>query len=493
MEYLYHGSKQTGLTQLLPHRSTYGTYVHATPDQTLATVFSGKNGNDFLYALFRTSKQDPWQLVERIPGGFEANFHTKSSIYKLNADSFKDIATGFLELVSDQPVDVLEEELIEDVYQRLIELHEQNLIHIYFYPNRRKEIPEDDHDLVEKCLSWAKLDHKRLDATVFENLLFLHPKLLEAVNERAMEIQPDFVPFTPSDLLSIFDKQVFFQIIDPNKERFFTSASLQYLSIYPEWSTQIEEKMKVLEKSKEEQISFMIDVIANKFSYLSPSQILQVKNHYGQDPREVVQIGRELYSIYQALVCDQEKKNVPLKKEITDHSILLIGPMGTGKSTIARELKSRLGFPNYSLDHRDQWHTLYLMKDFFSTDEEFELFLTNYILHQLTEATIVDFGAGHSVYTDPEKEKKLKQLLSPFRSIVLLLPSEDLKESLQILNERKGILPTDEKAQRNWKFLTNPTNYEICTLICYTKNKIPQQVADEIILRTKSEKEKESI
>ncbi|UCJ13977.1 MAG: hypothetical protein JWS08_09770 [Phormidium sp. PBR-2020] len=49
---------------------------------------------------------------------------------------------------------------------------------------------------------------------------------------------------------------------------------------------------------------------------------------------------------------------------------------------------------------------------------------------------VIDFGAGHSVYEDNSLFQRVQRVLAPYPNIVLLLPSSDLNESVQILNER---------------------------------------------------------
>ena len=71
MKILYHGSREHGLKRLEPRKSTHGVYVYATPEKVLALVFSSKCGDDLTYGLGRIGKNNPWNLVEKIPGAFE--------------------------------------------------------------------------------------------------------------------------------------------------------------------------------------------------------------------------------------------------------------------------------------------------------------------------------------------------------------------------------------------------------------------------------------
>lgn len=65
------------------------------------------------YPLFRNSNDELWQLVERVPKGFDEMFNNSASIYALSDAGFKDIKTGFAEVLSETGGDVQKEEKIE--------------------------------------------------------------------------------------------------------------------------------------------------------------------------------------------------------------------------------------------------------------------------------------------------------------------------------------------------------------------------------------------
>lgn len=48
---------------------------------------------------------------------------------------------------------------------------------------------------------------------------------------------------------------------------------------------------------------------------------------------------------------------------VAQNSILIIGPMGTGKSTIARMISTNLNMPQISLDNREQLKQFYSNKN----------------------------------------------------------------------------------------------------------------------------------
>ena len=138
MKFVYHGSKEHNLKRLEPRKSTHGNYVYATSDKVLALHFSARCGDDLVYDIghFDNDKFGPWELVENIPGGLEKMYSNSSSIYTLSSETFKNINTGFEEVVSNTSVDVIDEEYYESVYDEIMNLEKKGLIKIYRYPNQ---------------------------------------------------------------------------------------------------------------------------------------------------------------------------------------------------------------------------------------------------------------------------------------------------------------------------------------------------------------------
>ena len=435
------------------------------------------------YSLFRNSKDEPWQLVERVPMGFDLMFNNSASIYTLSDTNFKNIKTGFAEVVSETSVDILKEERINNVYQKLEELQTSGLIKIYRYPDRPKNIPLDDYDLIEKELMQAQRRNKPITRENFERLLLLHPKLLKKVNSVASLKIKDFIPFKQEDLIDIFEKFILMQMIYPSKEQFIKPAFKEITKAYPEFLSVLQNKLKIFEKSKEEKITFLFNTISKSRKNIPQELVEKEKIKYLQDTRSFSVIGQEIINIGRKINMIEKIINKSINEDVLNNSVILIGPMGTGKSTVGKLLSNKLNIPRISLDNNEQLSNIYQQRDNFKNFKEFELYLTGTVLTNLSTPTVIDFGAGHSIYENPIMFLEIQKLLKKFKNVVLLIPSTNIEESLAILNKRKGIESGSKLDYDNRHFITNHCNYDLATIIQYTKDKYPDEITNELLQR----------
>jgi shikimate kinase len=186
-----------------------------------------------------------------------------------------------------------------------------------------------------------------------------------------------------------------------------------------------------------------------------------------------------------------------------NQKIILIGPMGAGKTTIGKLLSERLGLLNISLDEirqlyydeagydndtAKQIHNERGMAGILEYWKPFEAHSVERVLQDYDEC-VIDFGAGHSVYDDEVLFTKVKEALEPYPNVVLLLPSVDQEESIQILNTR---IPSDAPPEiipwykeMNAYFVHHHANRDLAKIVIYTQNKTPDETCDEIIGKLK--------
>lgn len=298
MGILYHGSSQKGITRLEPHKSTHGCYVYATPYKELAIIFSSKCGDDYTYALYRYKKTDPWILVERIPEAFNAMFNNSASIYTLSDETFKEIHTGFPEMVSKVGVNVCNEEHLDSVYAAIKNMANEGKIKLYAYPEKPNDMPMDSSDLIDKLIRQHQRNNQKVRKKSFERLILLHPYLIDKVNQKMQELSLNVKPYQKEDLIWLFENTVVKQAVYPEKEQYLKSIVISISNSYPELLSVLNEKLLILNKSKVEKIAILINNLPNMFQNIPATFILQLGIKYSKDERSFSEIGKEILELF---------------------------------------------------------------------------------------------------------------------------------------------------------------------------------------------------
>lgn len=188
-------------------------------------------------------------------------------------------------------------------------------------------------------------------------------------------------------------------------------------------------------------------------------------------------------------------------------TIVLIGPMMAGKSTIGRLLSERLGLPQFILDDLrwEYFNEIGYDEDEarrIATSEAGRLGLLDYwkpfevhaVERVLTDHSncVIDFGAGYTVQKDEALFGRVQRALAPYKHVILLLPSPDLEESITILNERMAALLREHNQpeehvpdvlKANEEFVRHPANGRLAKWVSYTQGKTPEETCMEIVKR----------
>ncbi len=180
--------------------------------------------------------------------------------------------------------------------------------------------------------------------------------------------------------------------------------------------------------------------------------------------------------------------------------IILIGPIGAGKSTIGKLLAERLGIPQVAMDNVRFGYYKEIGYDEALADElgrqegfaakyrywkPFEIYAVERVLSEHHDC-VTDFGGGHSVYEDDALFERARRALAPYANVVLLLPSPDLDESVRVLRERRGGPIIDHGLDFDEHFVKHHSNRDLATLTVYTKDQTPDQTCDEILRRLRT-------
>jgi shikimate kinase len=178
-------------------------------------------------------------------------------------------------------------------------------------------------------------------------------------------------------------------------------------------------------------------------------------------------------------------------------SILLIGPMGVGKSTIGEALARHYGLPLVALD--DLRKELYAKMPGYSRDEERSIYESNGDLHTYyepfetqqiewvldrDEPSVFDFGGGHTV----KSEKYFQRILvsfAPYENVIFLTISPNNEKTIHELHfeSREGI---DSRILNQYNLLNrtiidSECNAKLAKHVVYRNEKTVDETLIEII------------
>ncbi len=173
--------------------------------------------------------------------------------------------------------------------------------------------------------------------------------------------------------------------------------------------------------------------------------------------------------------------------------VILIGPIGAGKTTVGQLLAQKFSVPFYSLDEEEQKYTAPLGYDInhydllkqkqgpFAAYEYARSFFDETVIRFLAahQNGIFDLGGGHPIVPDQKKQKRILEALTPYANIFLLLPTGNVKESLDILRKRNEL--ADDEEDFNVLYFKDKTFWDIAKFIIYTEGKTPEETCGEII------------
>ncbi|MCB8962524.1 MAG: shikimate kinase [Ardenticatenales bacterium] len=182
--------------------------------------------------------------------------------------------------------------------------------------------------------------------------------------------------------------------------------------------------------------------------------------------------------------------------------IILMGPIGAGKSTVGRLLAAALDLPICHVDEVRWGYYEQLGYDRALADqiaaeqgliamlrycEPFDVAMLEQLL--VDHSGIIDLGASNSVYEDEALLCRAEAALAPVPYVILLLPSADPNASGAILKERliqmltaAGQSYSDELFSLNDYLLRQPANGRLAKQIVYTSGKQPDEICAEIVL-----------
>jgi len=189
--------------------------------------------------------------------------------------------------------------------------------------------------------------------------------------------------------------------------------------------------------------------------------------------------------------------------------IILMGPYGVGKSTLSRLVAQRVGWARYSLDdecygylEQMEGFNWSLKKEMVTWEwtsrkwQPYRIYVIDRFLDEHSEANepcVFDLRAVSLLYEDRQFINRAQDILAPYSNTVLILPSPDREECLQILLDRvrkhgRGSRCSDEEINKiNRDVIKCISNHDLAKIVVYTKGKSPEETREEICQLVKLE------
>jgi len=187
-------------------------------------------------------------------------------------------------------------------------------------------------------------------------------------------------------------------------------------------------------------------------------------------------------------------------------TFVLIGPPASGKSTLAPLLAQRLGLEEVQLDEIrwayydeigfDHAHAAKLSRAgdslaMYRYSKPFEIHALERVLVEHA-GKVIELGGGHSVYEDPALLERARRALLDVPYVVLLMPSSDMSQSLEVLRARtlqkapeEGWEPSEEVLELFDHLARHPSNATLAKQRIYTLGRTPLESVQEILKRVR--------
>lgn len=174
-----------------------------------------------------------------------------------------------------------------------------------------------------------------------------------------------------------------------------------------------------------------------------------------------------------------------------NNNILVMGPIGVGKTSVSKELAKRTGKKliemeeekkriythiGFSLKKCEEKYEKYGIMGWYQYQKPFELYSVKVLLEENNDA-IIDFGGGQSVYDNEEQVKEFLNIMKIQKHSFLLMPYEDEDMSLKLLSTRYE----EDDTELNRVFINSKTSRQAAKHIIYTGQKTISEIVNEIL------------
>lgn len=177
---IYHGSPKGNIKVFVPQKSTHQKDCIYASDNKIVAMLSMAKWSDLDIRLSNVSGKP--ELVERRKGVLKKIYNQEGYLYDLDGSTFSHYDYLWsLEVISfAKDLKPLNKIYFPNILEAILEEEKKGNIIIYRYPNRPKNMPLDNSDLIDKFVGFEK---KGLKGAV-EDLLKFYPEFKNRVEEK---------------------------------------------------------------------------------------------------------------------------------------------------------------------------------------------------------------------------------------------------------------------------------------------------------------------
>lgn len=180
---VYHGSPNGSIEKFIPNKSTHQKEcIYATDNKIVAMLYMAK-WTDLDIRLSNVSGKP--ELVERREGILKTLYNQSGYLYELDGTTFSHYDDLWsLEVISFEKVlTPLNKNYYPNILDAILKEEQKGNIVIFRYPNRPKDVPLDNSDLINKFVEFEK---KGLKGAI-GHLLKIYPEFTSRVEEKIKE------------------------------------------------------------------------------------------------------------------------------------------------------------------------------------------------------------------------------------------------------------------------------------------------------------------
>ncbi|MBQ7579121.1 MAG: hypothetical protein IJT25_01130 [Clostridia bacterium] len=147
---------------LEPHISTHGKpYVYATPNWEFSLFFGGRESRGDFDGMYGIKNNIPY-FYEAYSNALKRRFDNVCCyIYEVDPSTFETNKTSFAgEVVSEEPVKILNCRKVNNVYELLLELHERKKVDLHFYQNSPAYVNMINKHITDRLIKFKILEDK---------------------------------------------------------------------------------------------------------------------------------------------------------------------------------------------------------------------------------------------------------------------------------------------------------------------------------------------